>query len=98
MSLWGVHVLFMKKKDGSMSMCIDYWQLNGVTVMKKYPLSHINDLLDQLQGASVFSKINLRYEYDHLKIKDSNILQTYFLTRYNHMCSWSYHLGRLISL
>jgi len=62
-SPWGAPVLFVKKKDGTMRMCIDYRQLNKVTVKNKYPLPRIDDLFDQLQGASVFSKIDLRSGY-----------------------------------
>ena len=62
-SPWGEPVLFVKKKDGTMRLCIDYRQLNKVTIKNKYPLSRIDDLFDQLQGASVFSKIDLRSRY-----------------------------------
>jgi hypothetical protein len=58
-SPWGALVLFVKKNDGSMRMCIDYWELKKVMIKNKYLLPRIDDLLDQLQGASVFSKINL---------------------------------------
>jgi hypothetical protein len=63
MSPWGAPVLFMKKKDGTLRMCIDYRQLNKVTIKNKYPLPRINDLFDQLGGASIFSKIDLRSGY-----------------------------------
>ena len=56
---WGVPVLFVKKNDGTMRLCIDYRELNWVTVRNKYPLPRIDDLFDQLQGAQVFSKIDL---------------------------------------
>ena len=62
-SPWGAPVLFVKKKDGSFRMCIDYRQLNKVTVKNKYPLPRIDDLFDQLQGACTFSKIDLRSGY-----------------------------------
>ena len=67
---WGALVLFVKKKDGTFRLCIDYRQLNKVTVRNKYPLLRIDDLFDQLQGAKVFSKIDLRSGYHQLRIKD----------------------------
>ena len=66
-SPWGAPVLFVKKKDGSFRMCIDYRQLNKVTIKNKYPLPRIDDLFDQLQGTCVFSKIDLRSGYHQLK-------------------------------
>ncbi|KAA3484506.1 DNA/RNA polymerases superfamily protein [Gossypium australe] len=83
-SPWGAPVLFAKKKDGSMRLCIDYWQLNKVTVKNKYPLPRINDFFDQLKGATVFSKIDLRSGYYQLRVKDSNVPKTAFQTRYGH--------------
>ena len=83
-SPWGALVLFVKMKDGTMRMCIDYRQLNKVTVKNKYLLPRIYDLFDQLQGASLFSKIDLRYGYHQLKIRASDIPKTAFRTRYGH--------------
>jgi len=62
-SPWGASVLFVENKDGSLRLCIDYWELNKVTIKNKYPLSRIEDLFDQLVGFAVFSKINLNTAY-----------------------------------
>ncbi|KAL4366721.1 hypothetical protein GQ457_05G025250 [Hibiscus cannabinus] len=83
-SPWGASVLFLKKKDGSMRLCIDYHQLNRVTIKNKYPLPRIEDLFDQLRDASVFSKIDLRSGYYQMKVKDVDVPKTTFLTRYGH--------------
>ncbi|KAL0536965.1 hypothetical protein IC582_025928 [Cucumis melo] len=83
-SPWGAPVLFVKKKDGSMRLCIDYRELNKVTVKNKYPLPRIDDLFDQLQGATVFSKIDLRSGYHQLRIKDGDVPKTAFRSRYGH--------------
>jgi hypothetical protein len=81
-SPWGSPVLFVKKKDGSLRMCVDYRQLNEVTIKNKYPLPRIDDLFDQLNGARVFSKIDLRTGYHQLKIRKDDIPKTAFTTRY----------------
>ncbi|GKV11106.1 hypothetical protein SLEP1_g22390 [Rubroshorea leprosula] len=80
----GAPVLFVKKKDGSMRLCIDYQELNKVTVKNQYPLPRIDDLFDQLKGAQVFSKIDLRSGYHQLKIKSDDVPKTAFRTRYGH--------------
>ncbi|KAA3461478.1 DNA/RNA polymerases superfamily protein [Gossypium australe] len=81
---WGAPVLFVKKNDGSMRMCIDHRQLNKVTIKNKYPLPRIDDLFDQLKGATVFSKIELRSSYYQLRVKELDVLKTEFRTRYGH--------------
>jgi len=77
-------VLFVKKKDGSLRLCIDYRELNKVTVKNKYQRPRIDDLFDQLAGSLVFSKIDLRSGYHQLKIKKENVPKTAFRTRYGH--------------
>jgi hypothetical protein len=81
-SLWGSPVLFMKKKDGSMRMCVGYRSLNAITIKNKYPLPHIDNLLDQLQKAKYFSKIDLRSGYHQMKIRPEDVAKTAFVTRY----------------
>ena len=74
----------LKKKDGTLWLCIDYRQLNKLTVKNKYPLPIIDNLFDQLKGASSFSKIDLRSGYHQLRIKDADVHKTTFRTRYRH--------------
>ncbi|GJR68963.1 putative reverse transcriptase domain-containing protein [Tanacetum coccineum] len=83
-SPWGAPVLFVKKKDGSFQMCIDYRELNKLTVKNRYPLLRIDDLFDQLQGSSVYSKIDLRSGYHQLRVREEDIPKTAFRTRYGH--------------
>ena len=77
-------MLFVKKKDGTLRLCVDYRQLNKMTVNNKYLLPRIDDLFDQLKCVSVFSKIDLRSGYHQLRIKDTNVHKTTFRTRYGH--------------
>ncbi|GJT56799.1 putative reverse transcriptase domain-containing protein [Tanacetum coccineum] len=83
-SPWGAPVLFVKKKDGSFRMCIDYRELNKLTVKNRYPLLRIEDLFDQLQGSSVYSKIDLRSGYHQLRVREGDISKMAFRTRYGH--------------
>ncbi|GKA57792.1 putative reverse transcriptase domain-containing protein, partial [Tanacetum coccineum] len=104
-SPWGAPVLFVKKKDGSFRMCIDYRELNKLTVKNRYPLPRIDDLFDQLQGSSVYSKIDLRSGYHQLRVREEDIStqldwvreedipKTAFRTRYGH-----YEISKLCRL
>nr|GEX60644.1 retrotransposon protein, putative, Ty3-gypsy subclass [Tanacetum cinerariifolium] len=83
-SPWGAPILFVKKKDGSFRMCIDYRELNKLTVKNRYPLPRFDDLFDQLQGSSVYSKIDLRSGYHQLRVREEDISKTAFKTRYGH--------------
>ncbi|GKB99164.1 putative reverse transcriptase domain-containing protein [Tanacetum coccineum] len=83
-SPWGAPVLFVKKKDGSFRMCIDYRKLNKLTIKNRYPLPRIDDLFDQLQGSSIYSKIDLRLGYHQLRVREEDIPKTAFRTRYGH--------------
>ncbi|GJU03646.1 putative reverse transcriptase domain-containing protein [Tanacetum coccineum] len=83
-SPWGASILFVKKKDGSFRMCIDYRELNKLTVKNRYPLPRIDDLFDQLQGSSIYSKIDLRSGYHQLRVREQDISKTAFRTRYGH--------------
>ena len=84
MSPWGALVLFVKNEDGTLRLCIDYRHLNKVTMKNKYPLPLIDDLFDQMRGAKVFSKIDLRSSYHQVRIKDEYIHKKTFRTRYGH--------------
>ncbi|GKA66289.1 putative reverse transcriptase domain-containing protein, partial [Tanacetum coccineum] len=83
-SPWGAPVLFVKKKDGSFRMCIDYKELNKLTIKNRYPLPRIDDLFDQLQRSQYFSKIDLRFGYHQLRVHEDGIPKTAFRTRYGH--------------
>ncbi|GJX71160.1 putative reverse transcriptase domain-containing protein [Tanacetum coccineum] len=83
-SPWGAPILFVKNKDGSFRMCIDYHELNKLTVKNHYPLPRIDDLFDQLQGSSIYSKIDLRSGYHQLRVREEDIPKTAFRTRYGH--------------
>ena len=83
-SPWGAPTLFVKNNDGTLRLCIDYRQLNKMTIKNKYPLPMIDDLLNQLRGAKIFSKINLKSGYHQVQIKDEYIQKTTFRTRYGH--------------
>ncbi|GKB17644.1 putative nucleotidyltransferase, ribonuclease H [Tanacetum coccineum] len=83
-SPWGALVLFVKNKYGSFRVCIDYQELNKLTLNNRYPLPKIDDLFDQLQGSSIYSKIDLRSGYHQLRVRDEDIPKTAFRTRYKH--------------
>jgi hypothetical protein len=83
-SPWVSPILFVKKKDGKLRLCVDFRQLNKVTIKNKYPLPRINDLFDQLKDARIFSKIDLRSGYHQVRIIDEDISKTTFKTRYGH--------------
>ena len=77
-------MLFVKKKDGTLRLCIDYRKLNRVTVKNKYPLLRIDDLFDQLKGVKYFSKIDLRTGHHQLRVREENVPKTVFKRRYGH--------------
>ncbi|GJX45652.1 retrotransposon protein, putative, ty3-gypsy subclass [Tanacetum coccineum] len=95
-SPWGDPVLFVKKKHGYFRMCIDYRELNKLTVKNRYPLPGIYDLFDQLQGSNVYSKIDLRSGYHQLRVRDEDIPNTAFRTRYGHYEFQVMPFGRFI--
>ena len=79
-SPWGTSMLFVKKKDGTLHMCMDYHQLNKLTIKNKYPLPRIDELFDQVKGATIFSKIDLRSGYHQIRIKEEDKAKTTFRT------------------
>ena len=83
-SPWGAPVLFAKKKNGSLRLCIDYRQLNQATIRNQYPLPRIDELFDQLQGSRVYSKIDLRSGFHQLKVWENDVYNTAFRTKYGH--------------
>jgi hypothetical protein len=83
-SPWGARVIFIRKKDGSWRLCIDYHQLNKATIKNQYLLRRIDDLFDQMKGVTVFSKIDLRSGHHHLRIKEDDIPKTDFKMRFGH--------------
>ena len=84
-SPWGAPVLFAKKKDKTLRMCINYRQLNRVTIKNQYPLPRIDNLLDQLRGAQVYFKIDLCTGYHQLRVREVDIPKTVFGTRYGNL-------------
>ena len=83
-SPWGAPVLFDKKNDNTLRLCIDYRQLNRVTIKNRYPLQRVDDLFDQLRGAQVYSKIDLRTSYHQLRVREADIPKIEFRTWYEH--------------
>jgi len=77
-------MLLVKKKDGSSRLCVDYRQLNKLTIKNKYPLPRINDLMDHLHDAAVFSKIDLRSGYHQIRVKSDDVQKTAFRSKYGH--------------
>eukprot|EP00253_Pinus_taeda_P006579 PITA_06579 len=97
-SPWGAPIFFVKKKDGTLRLCIDYRKLNKVIIKNNYPLSRINDLFDQLKGATIFSKIDLRSRYHQVQIKEEEIYKISFQTSENTKEWWKNQVHRECSL
>ena len=95
-SPWGAPVIFVKKKDGTLRLCIDYCQLNKMTIKNRYSLPRIDDLFDQLHGETVFSKMDLRSGYHQFRIKDEDILKQLLGPDMVTMSLLSCHLGSLM--
>ncbi|GJY83025.1 putative reverse transcriptase domain-containing protein [Tanacetum coccineum] len=93
-SPWGAPVLFVKKKDGLFRMCIDYRELNKLTIKNRYPLPRTDDLFDQLQGSRYFLKIDLRSSYQQLRVREEDIPKTAFKTRYGHFAILEHPFGQ----
>lgn len=84
MSPWGAPVLFVKKKDGDLWMCINYRELNKVNIKNKYPLPMFDDLFDQMDGCLVFSKIDMLSDYHQLKAREEDVMKIAFSMRYGY--------------
>jgi hypothetical protein len=81
---WGAPILFVRKEDGKLLLCIDYRKLNKMTIKNKYPLPRIDDMFDEVRGATIFSKIDLHSGYHQARIKDKDNYKTTFRERYGH--------------
>ena len=92
-SPWGAPVLFAKKRGKTLRLCMNYRQLNRVTIKNRYPLPRIDDLFDQLRGVRVYSMIDLRTGYHQLRVRETDIPKTTFRTRYGHFEFTVMHFG-----
>ena len=92
-SPWGASILFAKKKDKTLPLCINYRQLNRIMIKNRYPLPRIDDLFDQLKGVRVYSKIDLRTGYHQLRVREDDISKTGFRTLYGHFEFTVTHFG-----